>query len=130
LAGRRDDTARNEAWVSVGVDHDTAEFAVATLERWWREMGKKDKRNTKSARASQPTPCEPSDSKGRSFAAIGTTPFEPKRGTGNMDRAPSVSFGAFKDELAPFKFAKGRTRFPICQPVPEALRNPVAWVAS
>src|SRR5258708_618467 len=35
------DTARNEAWVSVGVDHDTAEFAVATLERWWREMGKK-----------------------------------------------------------------------------------------
>jgi hypothetical protein len=35
------DTTRNEAWVSVGVDHDTAEFAVATLERWWREMGKK-----------------------------------------------------------------------------------------
>ncbi len=27
--------------MSVGVDHDTAEFAVATLERWWREMGKK-----------------------------------------------------------------------------------------
>lgn len=35
------DTARNEAWVSVGVEHDTAEFAVATLERWWREMGRK-----------------------------------------------------------------------------------------
>jgi len=35
------DTARDQAWVSVGVDHDTAEFAVATLERWWREMGKK-----------------------------------------------------------------------------------------
>ena len=35
------DTARNEAWVSVGIHHDTAEFAVATLERWWREMGKK-----------------------------------------------------------------------------------------
>jgi len=35
------DTARNEAWVSVGVDHDTAEFAVATLERWWHEMGRK-----------------------------------------------------------------------------------------
>jgi hypothetical protein len=34
------DTARNEAWVSVGVDHDTAEFAVATIERWWNEMGK------------------------------------------------------------------------------------------
>ena len=35
------DTTRDEAWVSVGVDHDTAEFAVATLERWWREMGTK-----------------------------------------------------------------------------------------
>jgi hypothetical protein len=35
------DTARNEAWVSVGVDHDTAEFAVATLLRWWKSMGKK-----------------------------------------------------------------------------------------
>jgi hypothetical protein len=35
------DTGRNEAWVSVGVDHDTAEFAVATLLRWWRSMGKK-----------------------------------------------------------------------------------------
>lgn len=35
------DTARNEAWVSVGVEHDTAEFAVATLERWWWEMGRK-----------------------------------------------------------------------------------------
>ena len=31
----------NEAWVSVGVDHDTAEFAVATLERCGREMGRK-----------------------------------------------------------------------------------------
>jgi len=35
------DTARNEAWVSVGTDHDTAEFAVATLLRWWKTMGKK-----------------------------------------------------------------------------------------
>jgi hypothetical protein len=26
-------------WVSVGVDHDTAEFAVETLRRWWRHMG-------------------------------------------------------------------------------------------
>lgn len=33
------DLRRNEGWVSVGVDHDTAEFAVASLDRWWREMG-------------------------------------------------------------------------------------------
>lgn len=27
-------------WVSVGVDHDTAEFAVETLRRWWEKMGR------------------------------------------------------------------------------------------
>ena len=26
---------RNEGWVSVGIDHDTAEFAVASIRRWW-----------------------------------------------------------------------------------------------
>jgi hypothetical protein len=30
---------RDEAWVSVGVDHDTAEFAVASIRRWWQHMG-------------------------------------------------------------------------------------------
>jgi Rhodopirellula transposase DDE domain len=33
------DQSRNEGWVSVGVDHDTAEFAVASIRRWWQEMG-------------------------------------------------------------------------------------------
>ena len=33
------DLTANAGWVSVGVDHDTAEFAVATLLRWWRQMG-------------------------------------------------------------------------------------------
>ena len=33
------DQSRNEGWVSVGVDHDTAEFAVASLRHWWLEMG-------------------------------------------------------------------------------------------
>ena len=33
------DLAANEGWVSVGTDHDTAEFAVETISRWWREMG-------------------------------------------------------------------------------------------
>ena len=35
------DLARNEAWVSVGIDHDTAEFAVNALLGWWRQMGKR-----------------------------------------------------------------------------------------
>ena len=35
------DIARNEGWVSVGVDHDTAQFAVATIQRWWQKLGKK-----------------------------------------------------------------------------------------
>ncbi len=34
------DLSHNMGWVSVGIDHDTAEFAVETLRRWWREMGK------------------------------------------------------------------------------------------
>jgi hypothetical protein len=33
------DQTANTGWVSVGIDHDTAEFAVATLRRWWRRMG-------------------------------------------------------------------------------------------
>ena len=33
------DQARNTGWVSVGVDHDTAEFAVATIGQWWKQMG-------------------------------------------------------------------------------------------
>jgi transposase len=33
------DLSRNEGWVSVGVDHDTAEFAAASIRRWWEEMG-------------------------------------------------------------------------------------------
>ena len=35
------DMARNEAWVSVGRDHDTPAFAVASIRHWWREMGRR-----------------------------------------------------------------------------------------
>lgn len=33
------DIAANQGWVSVGINHDTAEFAVESIRRWWREMG-------------------------------------------------------------------------------------------
>jgi Rhodopirellula transposase DDE domain len=33
------DEVTNSGWVSVGIDHDTAEFAVETVRRWWRHMG-------------------------------------------------------------------------------------------
>jgi len=33
------DLLNNEGWVSVGIDHDTAEFAVASIRRWWQTMG-------------------------------------------------------------------------------------------
>jgi hypothetical protein len=33
------DVARNVGWVSVGIDHDTAQFAVEAIRRWWRTMG-------------------------------------------------------------------------------------------
>ena len=35
------DMARNEAWVNVGRDHDTPAFAVASIRRWWKMMGKR-----------------------------------------------------------------------------------------
>ena len=33
------DLASNEGWVSVGITHDTARFAVVSIRRWWTEMG-------------------------------------------------------------------------------------------
>jgi hypothetical protein len=33
------DIAGNTGWVSVGIDHDTASFAVNTIRSWWRTMG-------------------------------------------------------------------------------------------
>ncbi|MGH2511807.1 MAG: ISAzo13 family transposase [Candidatus Limnocylindrales bacterium] len=33
------DLGANEAWVSVGTDHDTAVFAVESIRRWWATMG-------------------------------------------------------------------------------------------
>lgn len=35
------DMARNEAWVSVGRDHDTPAFAVASIRQWWKMMGRR-----------------------------------------------------------------------------------------
>lgn len=35
------DMQQNEAWVSVGISHDTAEFAVASIRKWWKQLGKK-----------------------------------------------------------------------------------------
>ena len=33
------DIAKNQGWVSVGMDHDTAEFAVDSIRHWWKHMG-------------------------------------------------------------------------------------------
>jgi transposase len=33
------DLTRDEGWVSVGIDHDTASFAVNAIRRWWTQMG-------------------------------------------------------------------------------------------
>lgn len=33
------DVGRNAGWVTVGRDHDTATFAVASLRRWWQAVG-------------------------------------------------------------------------------------------
>jgi hypothetical protein len=34
------DLRRDEGWVSVGIDHDTASFAVNAIRRWWQHMGR------------------------------------------------------------------------------------------
>jgi transposase len=34
------DLARNQGWVTVGIDHDTAEFAVASIQQWWQMLGR------------------------------------------------------------------------------------------
>ena len=34
------DVSANTGWVSVGIDHDTSAFAVATLRSWWTTIGK------------------------------------------------------------------------------------------
>ena len=33
------DLRRDEGWVSIGIDHDTANFAVNAIRRWWQQMG-------------------------------------------------------------------------------------------
>lgn len=35
------DLTRGEGWVSVGIDHDTASFAAASIACWWRRMGRR-----------------------------------------------------------------------------------------
>ena len=35
------DLRRDEGWVSVGIDHDTASFAVNAIRRWWQQMGRR-----------------------------------------------------------------------------------------
>jgi len=35
------DLGRNQGWVTVGIDHDTATFAVNTIRRWWTTMGRR-----------------------------------------------------------------------------------------
>jgi hypothetical protein len=42
------DLHRNEGWVSVGIDHDTATFAVQSIRRWWQQMGRPAYRQAQS----------------------------------------------------------------------------------
>jgi Rhodopirellula transposase DDE domain len=35
------DLANNQGWVSIGITHDTAQFAAQTIRRWWENMGAK-----------------------------------------------------------------------------------------
>ena len=53
------DLAADRGWVSVGVDHDTSAFAVASIRRWWQARGSSDYPGaTRSCRPSCGSPCE------------------------------------------------------------------------
>lgn len=41
------DLTLNDGWVSVGIDHNTAQFAAETIRRWWQAMGSKVYRDAK-----------------------------------------------------------------------------------
>src|SRR6266446_3182742 len=70
------DLAANAGWVSVGTDHDTSAFAVATLRTWWNTIGK-----TRYPRAGQLLIC--ADSGGSN---------------GNRTRAWKIELAAFAAE--------------------------------
>ena len=42
------DLTRNAGWVSIGIDHDTASFAVRTIGRWWQTLGRPRHRRARS----------------------------------------------------------------------------------
>jgi hypothetical protein len=42
------DITKNKGWVSVGISHDTAEFAVHSIRTWWYKVGKLHYKKTKS----------------------------------------------------------------------------------
>lgn len=42
------DIIKNKGWVNVGVDHDTAAFAVESIRQWWYSMGKKEYQNAET----------------------------------------------------------------------------------
>ena len=42
------DITKNKGWVSVGISHDTAEFAVNTIRTWWKKIGKVQYKKSKN----------------------------------------------------------------------------------
>jgi hypothetical protein len=42
------DLGANAGWVSLGIDHDTASFAVNAIRRWWQRMGRERYPNAKT----------------------------------------------------------------------------------
>jgi len=44
------DIGKNEAWVNVGISHDTAQFAVASIRAWWQRLGRRRYQQTQVRR--------------------------------------------------------------------------------
>jgi TolB-like protein len=60
----------NEGLVSVGIDHDTAEFAAEALWRWWKKMGRE--RLDQQGNASEETARKLANETGADFLLTGS----------------------------------------------------------
>jgi hypothetical protein len=99
------DLAASNAWVSVGTDHDTSRFAVATIRSWWQQMGQdrypsaRELLITADCAAPTGTAC----GCGRSSCNNSRTSSRCRSPSATSRRAPASGTGsstAYSDELA------------------------------
>ncbi len=90
--------ANNEAGVTVGISHDTAEFATAAIRRWWTKMGRK--RYPRAKRLFITADCGGSNSPQRNMA-MGTARASERHGRENRSMPFSAGHEQMEQDRAP-----------------------------